>query len=138
MIVLRYELTIENFFWYDLNTARGLTEFNKMIEYAKQQLYSDIPLALARNLNRLGNENYEYDKYVIEYKKEPWSYGKLRDEMHRYPITEGKYFFRGILYRRDHFEELVLSKKPFDLYLFVKTMEEYEKEEIEKRYKRSE
>ena len=121
MLVLKRELTIEDFFYYDLNTDTGITEFNKILFYMKQQLYSEIPMAL--------NENYEYDKYVVEYKKELWDARKLYDEIHKYPYADnGKYLFKGHYYRPDYFEELILSRKPFNLYLYIKTMGEYEKD----------
>lgn len=138
MIILRRKLDISDFFnLCDLSTAQGQEEFERILNYMRQQLYTEIPSALDKELNKLGNEDFKYDNYVIEYKKENWDAKRLYEEIHKYPYIDGKYQFRGNLYRPDHFEELVLNRKPFDLYLFVKTMEEYEKEEIEKRYKRS-
>lgn len=137
MIVLKRELDIEDFYLYNLNTATGITRFNEILFYMRQQLYSEIPMALDRKFNGLGDENHEYDKYVIEYKKEPWDARRLYDEIHKYPYIDGMYLFNGHYFKPDYFEEMILSRNPFDLYLYVKTMEEYEKEEIEKRYKRS-
>lgn len=136
MLVLKRELDIEDFFYYDLNTVTGQIEFDKILFYMRQQLYSEIPLALDKELNRL---DYECNNYVIEYKKVPWGASKLYDEIHRYPYADnGKYVFKGRYYAPGRFEELVLSRKPFDLYLYIKTMDEYKKEEITKKRDKSE
>lgn len=125
MMLLKRELTIADFFDFDLNIAQGQVDFERILNYTRQQLYSEIPLALDEKFNEVGNENYKYDNYIIEYKKVAWDEKRIYDEIHKYPISSnGKRFFRGIYYRPDYFREKVLSRKPFDLYLYIKTVDE--------------
>ena len=133
MMLLKRELTIADFFRFNLNTAQGKVDFERILNYIKQQLYSEIPLALDEKLCEIGNENYKYDNYVIEYKKVAWDEKRIYDEIHKYPIcTNGKRLFKGVYYRPDYFKELVLSRKPFDLYLYIKEIYEYKDEELKR------
>ncbi len=136
MLILKRELNIGEFFYLcDLNTAQGQEEFERILDYVRQDLYKEIPQALDEKFNAMGNKNYKYENYVIEYKKVAWDARRLYDEIHKYPKSVGKYLFNGKLYRPDYFEEMVLSVKPFDLYLYIKTIDEYKKEELMKVYK---
>ncbi len=133
MMFLKRELTIADFFAFDLNTSQGQADFERIINYNRQQMYNQIPLALDEKFNETDNKNYKYDNYVIEYKKVAWDEKRIYDEIDKYPIcSNGKRFFKGVYYRPDYFREKVLSRKPFDLYLYIKEIYEYKDEELKR------
>lgn len=130
MIILKKELTIEDFFRYDLNLVLGREEFGKILKVFREHLYGEIPMVLDISFNDLDNKDYKYDNYVVEYKEVAWGEERLNVEMFKYKISGAIYRFNGNTLRYDIFKEMVLNKNPFDLYLYIKTIDEYKKEEL--------
>ena len=46
MIHIRHDFTLSDFMYFDLDTATGITDFENMIRYVRQNLYSRIPVEL--------------------------------------------------------------------------------------------
>ncbi len=106
---------------FDLTTATGTTEFEN--DYLPRIKCSMIVRAIEEEKLNQDNTNY-----IFEFEREYWSEERIYNEIHKYPIADGKYLYRGNLYRKDLFEEMVSSKKPFDLVMKIKTYEDLKEE----------
>lgn len=141
MITIKHTFRLSEFTYFNLDTATGITDFENMLIAIKERLYSQIPSALAKEYgNHINNTDYGYNNYVIELKKEYWGELRINEEIANYRV--GSLYRNNIFNTKDscycdrtYMYKKIEKLKPFDLCLYIKTIDEYKKEELIKECK---